>query len=94
VKIGAKVVRHGRYVTFQVAEVAIPRRLFANLAPDRRPAAEASTDMTSNVIAARLNRRAPGARHLPKGHLLTPTCTLARARIHRVAHPRSRNWDQ
>ncbi len=25
VKIGAKVVRHGRYVTFQLAEVAIPR---------------------------------------------------------------------
>ena len=29
IKIGAKVVRHGRYVTFQLAEVAIPRRLFA-----------------------------------------------------------------
>jgi hypothetical protein len=24
VKIGAKVVRHGRYVTFQMAEVAVP----------------------------------------------------------------------
>ncbi len=29
IKIGAKVVRHGRYVTFQLAEVAIPRTLFA-----------------------------------------------------------------
>jgi len=29
IKIGAKVVRHARYVTFQMAEVAIPRRLFA-----------------------------------------------------------------
>ncbi len=29
IKIGAKVVRHGRYITFQLAEVAIPRRLFA-----------------------------------------------------------------
>ena len=29
VKIGAKVVRHGRYVTFQLAEVAVPRALFA-----------------------------------------------------------------
>ncbi len=28
VKIGAKVVRHGRYVTFQLAEVAVPRGLF------------------------------------------------------------------
>jgi hypothetical protein len=28
VKIGAKVVRHDRYVTFQLAEVAVPRELF------------------------------------------------------------------
>ena len=28
VKIGAKIVRHGRYVTFQLAEVAVPRNLF------------------------------------------------------------------
>ncbi len=30
-KIGNKVVRHGRYVTFQLAEVAVPRRLFAEI---------------------------------------------------------------
>ncbi len=29
VKIGAKVASHGRYFTFQLAEVAISRRLFA-----------------------------------------------------------------
>ena len=29
IKFGAKVVRHGRFVTFQLAEAAIPRRLFA-----------------------------------------------------------------
>jgi hypothetical protein len=29
IKIGAKIVRHARYVTFQLAEVAVPRRLFA-----------------------------------------------------------------
>jgi hypothetical protein len=28
VKIGAKVVRHGRYATFQMAEAAVPRDLF------------------------------------------------------------------
>lgn len=28
IKIGAKVVRHGRYLTFQIAEVAVPRALF------------------------------------------------------------------
>jgi len=30
-KIGAKVVRHGRYVTFQMAEVAVPRQMFADI---------------------------------------------------------------
>ena len=34
VKIGAKVVRHGRYVTVQLAEVAVPRELFRLI---RRP---------------------------------------------------------
>ncbi len=28
IKIGAKAVRHGRYVTFQLAEVTVPRNLF------------------------------------------------------------------
>ena len=32
IKIGAKVVSHGRYVAFQMAEVAIPRRLFGAIA--------------------------------------------------------------
>jgi len=31
IKTGAKVVNHGRYVAFQMAEVAIPRRLFADI---------------------------------------------------------------
>ncbi len=31
VKVGAKVVRHERYVTFQLAEVAIPLPLFAEI---------------------------------------------------------------
>jgi hypothetical protein len=45
VKIGAKVVRHGRYVIFQMAEVAVPRELFheilrliAELRPQPPPA--------------------------------------------------------
>ncbi len=40
VKIGAKVVNHGRYVTFQLAEVAVPRSLFQKilgLIDDLRP---------------------------------------------------------
>ncbi|MGA8862352.1 MAG: IS1380 family transposase [Gallionella sp.] len=31
IKIGAKVVSHGRYVTFQLAEVAVPRQMFADI---------------------------------------------------------------
>jgi Transposase DDE domain group 1 len=31
IKIGAKVVSHGRYVTFQFAEVAISRQMFAEI---------------------------------------------------------------
>jgi hypothetical protein len=45
IKIGAKIVSHGRYVAFQMAEVAIPRhmfqeilRLIAELRPQPPPA--------------------------------------------------------
>jgi hypothetical protein len=31
VKIRARIVRHGRYVVFQLAEVAVPRLLFADI---------------------------------------------------------------
>jgi hypothetical protein len=31
IKIGAKVVGHGRYVTFQMAEVAVSRQMFADI---------------------------------------------------------------
>jgi hypothetical protein len=40
IKIGAKVVSHGRYVAFQMAEVAIPRPMFQEilrLIADLRP---------------------------------------------------------
>jgi hypothetical protein len=40
VQIGAKVVSHGRYATFQLAEVAVPRELFRkilSLIDDLRP---------------------------------------------------------
>ncbi len=33
VKIGATVVSHGRYVTFQMAEVAVSRKLFTDILP-------------------------------------------------------------
>ena len=42
IKIGAKVVSHGRYVAFQMAEVAIPRQMFQEilrLIAEQRPPA-------------------------------------------------------
>jgi hypothetical protein len=43
IKIGAKVVSHGRYVTFQMAELAVPRQMFQEIlmliAPLRAPPA-------------------------------------------------------
>lgn len=31
IKIGAKIISHGRYVAFQMADGAIPRHLFADI---------------------------------------------------------------
>ncbi len=60
IKIGAKVVRHGRYVTACRGRDSTAT-VRGNSATDRRPAAEASTDMTPCVSdAVGLNRRAPG----------------------------------
>jgi hypothetical protein len=43
IKIGAKVVGHGRYVAFQMAEVAIPRQMFQDFAADCGTTAAATT---------------------------------------------------
>jgi hypothetical protein len=42
IKIGAKVVNHGRYVTFQLAEAAVPRQMFAGNPVVDRAAARAT----------------------------------------------------
>jgi len=46
IKVGARLVSHGRYVAFQMAEVAIPRHLFADILrmiADLRPPPVTST---------------------------------------------------
>ncbi len=46
IKIGAKGVSHGRYVAFQLAEVVVPKSLFADILhmiADLRPPPIAST---------------------------------------------------
>jgi len=55
IKIGAKVVRHGRYIAFELAEVAIPRDPFADILRgiDRlrpRVAAKATAKSTGTAL--------------------------------------------
>jgi hypothetical protein len=38
IKIGAKVTSNGRYVTFQMAEIAVSRQMFARLRTPPAPA--------------------------------------------------------
>ncbi len=63
VKIGAKVARHGRYVTFQLAEVAVPRELFANilrlLMACDRPLYRHDGARAHSIQVARKDRRVP-----------------------------------
>ena len=62
IKIGAKIVRHGRYVTFQMAEVVIPRDLFADiLRRIDRPQTAASPGMSDGTPFLRVTADRIGA---------------------------------
>ena len=53
IKIGAKVVGHGRTIAFQIAEVAVPRTLFAEilrLIAELRPRPDPAAGMTGSVV--------------------------------------------
>jgi hypothetical protein len=53
IKIGAKVVSHGRYVAFQMAEVAIPRQMF------QRPRETMRSRATNGRSASKCQRKWP-----------------------------------
>jgi len=55
VKIGAKVVRHGRSITFQMAEVMVPRALFQQVLGGRIVRASADVGMRQQKIDDDLN---------------------------------------
>ena len=54
IKIGARIVRHGRYVVFQLAEVAVPHAVRRDPAPDRpaaaKPAAAPSMRIPDDIV--------------------------------------------
>jgi len=69
VKIGAKVTSHGRYVTFQLAEVTVPRQMFAEiLSRIARLRAPPAPRMSGGVIV-RQAARGEVCRRAPKSAL-------------------------
>ena len=101
IKIGAKVVSHGRYVTFQMAEVAVSRQMFADIlsliARLRAPPAPACRPKRQQRRCALIppNQRVSAAR-CRQLTALPPLCgrrarfTLARAGQKRDPRPRKR----
>jgi hypothetical protein len=75
IKIGAKVVSHGRYVAFQMAEVAIPKALFADILrmiAELRPPHVASTAYVVRMCRVRSNSQERCASMTEIRRFLTP----------------------
>src|SRR5262249_31312905 len=78
IKIGAKVVSHGRYVAFQMAEVAIPRRMFQEilrLIAELRPQPPTSASVRRSMV---VHSRATDRRSASKCQGKWPDQTLER----------------
>jgi hypothetical protein len=79
IKIGAKVVSHGRYVAFQMAEVAIPRQMFQEilrLIGELRPQPTTSASMRRSTV---MRSRATDRRSASKCQGEWPDQTLDQA---------------
>ena len=81
IKIGARVVSHGRYVAFQMAEVAIPRQMFQEilrLIAELRSAS--ATNARVNPIVMHSNKivelRRPHQARRPRIFLHLPVCVI------------------
>src|SRR4051812_47888800 len=86
VKIGAKVVSHGRYVTFQLAEVAVPRQMFADilsLIARLRPAPAPAWGSSGGKCRKRRQRRCA---------LILPNQRISAAQFRRMTAMLSRHW--
>ena len=69
-KVGAKVVRHGRYVVFQMAEVAIPRELTDSPWPASAQIAPGGPLFLPSVLAVCSIGQHAGLEHVEIMHLL------------------------
>ncbi len=90
IKIGAKVVSHGRYIAFQMAEIAIPRNLFADilrLIAELRPPPVMSTALW--VPLSRVRSRTTGDLRLDDSNFGIPRrATASRPAPERIYKPR------
>jgi hypothetical protein len=81
IKIGAKVVSHGRYVAFQMAEVAIPRQnVPGDFAIDRGTTTAAATSARVRRRSSRIQKHPTGGGrpNASENHQISPL-TIARA---------------
>ena len=78
IKIGAKVVSHGRYVAFQMAEVAIPRQMFQEILDDRGTTTQPPPASASDADSSRIqkHRREDYVQMPPKIARSTPRPSL------------------
>jgi hypothetical protein len=68
IKIGAKVVSHGRYVTFQMAEVAVPRQMFAEILSLIAPATGAARSGMTAAVSDETDDEGRGVPGMKQSH--------------------------
>jgi hypothetical protein len=67
IKIGAKVVAHAKYVTFQLADVAVPRQLFAQISERMALVPRLSLGVRSSAPTTGSERRRRASAVYPEG---------------------------
>ena len=83
IKIGAKVVSHGRYVIFQMAEVAIARQMFQEilrLIAELRPQPPPAPGEAFDGYAFKSNRQKECVPNARENHQINPSATVRAAR--------------
>ena len=83
IKIGAKVVSHGRYVIFQMAEVAIARQIFQEilrLIAELRPQPPPAPGEAFDGYAFKSNRQKECVPNARENHQINPSATVRAAR--------------
>ena len=73
VKIGAKVVRHSKYVLFQLAEVAVPRKLFSRVLGRIARLCATCLGLRLGRSGNRVRKPSPGVRGAQRGAISRST---------------------